>query len=489
MMAETAAANQLDGAQILNDLYEVIGKYVVMPTEAFHVATTLWIAATHAAPAFETAPRLVITSPEKRCGKSRLLDVIAGTCHDPLVTMNASVAALFRSIGGVHPPTLLLDEADTIFGSKKAAENNEDLRGLLNAGHQRGRTTLRCVGPNQIPTPFETFAFAALGGIGRMPDTITDRGICGVMRRRKTGEEVSSYRSRRDGPVLAAIRDRLAEWATAHLDELRAAEPKMPVEDRAADTWEPLISIADAAGGDWPKRARDACSSIVNEADSDDDKGSAGTKLLADIRQIFKTNTTDFVPTAELIAALHGLDESPWKEFLTARGLATKLKLYAVRPGHDTTGKIRGYQTSDFKESFDRYLPSNPSEASEPSETGGDQQKPSDGSKPSDASIRQKDLSVRRETPDQDTFLTDLTDLTDNPTEIGQEPPDADGEATLFTISEFTPPSGPGRCGTCGHHIATQNHRPDCTTQQTSQEPVTEAETLSMFDIPTLTYH
>ena len=56
----------------------------------------------------------------------------------------------------------------------------------------------------------------------------------------------------------------------------------------------------------------------------------------------------------------------------------------------------------------------------------------------------------------------------------------------------FTPPTGPGRCGTCGHHLATQNHRPDCTTQQTSQEPVAEADTLELFnieDIPTLTYH
>jgi hypothetical protein len=38
-----------------------------------------------------------------------------------------------------RPPTLMVDEADTIFGTKKAAENNEDVRGILNAGHQRNR--------------------------------------------------------------------------------------------------------------------------------------------------------------------------------------------------------------------------------------------------------------------------------------------------------------------------------------------------------------
>jgi hypothetical protein len=36
---------------------------------------------------------------------------------------------------------MLVDEADTIFGPK--ADGNEDLRGLLNAGHQRGRPAIR----------------------------------------------------------------------------------------------------------------------------------------------------------------------------------------------------------------------------------------------------------------------------------------------------------------------------------------------------------
>ncbi len=107
-----------------------------------------------------------------------------------------------------------------IFGSKKAAENNEDLRKLLNAGHQRGKPALRCVGPLQIPTQFNVFAMAALAGIGTMPDTITDRAVNIAMRRRAPGEKVSQFRSRRDGPKLAALRDRLAAWAAAHLDDL-----------------------------------------------------------------------------------------------------------------------------------------------------------------------------------------------------------------------------------------------------------------------------
>jgi hypothetical protein len=95
----------------------------------------MWCAASHAQQAWEHAPRLAVLSPEKRCGKSRLMDIAEAICYQPLVTVNASTAAVVRSITEGNQPTLMVDEADTIFGTKKAAENNEDIRGILNAGH------------------------------------------------------------------------------------------------------------------------------------------------------------------------------------------------------------------------------------------------------------------------------------------------------------------------------------------------------------------
>ena len=257
----------LDGAALLDELHTLLTTYVVLPTPEAADAITLWIAATHALPAFQHAPRLAIKSREKRCGKSRLLDVISGTCHIPLMTANATVAAVFRSLSEEHPPTLLIDEADTLFGTKKAAENNEDFRALLNAGHQRGRPALRCVGPQQAVTEFPTFAMAALAGIGDLPDTITDRAINLTMRRRKPGETVASYRARQDTPRLHGLRDRLAVWVGGQREHLTDAQPDMPVQDRAADTWEPLVAIADAAGGDWPGRARAAALIMTGEAE------------------------------------------------------------------------------------------------------------------------------------------------------------------------------------------------------------------------------
>ncbi|POX82196.1 DUF3631 domain-containing protein [Mycobacterium kansasii] len=408
------------GARMLDDLLGTLKRYVVFPDDHAAVAVALWIATTHALAAFECAPRLVITSPEKRCGKTRLLDVITGTCHRPLATANATVAAIFRSIGDDHPPTLVIDEADTIFGSKKVAENNEELRALLNAGHQRGRPALRCVGPMQTPTEFSTFAMVALAGIGTMPDTIVDRGVNITQRRRSAGEKVSQYRSRRDGPKLEQIRERLAKWAIDNIERLRQADPQMPVEDRAADTWEPLIAVADAAGGHWPDTARDACIALVNAADSADEDRSLATKLLTDIQATFTEHHTDFLPSGQLVTALRAIDDSPWSEFeLNTSKLAYRLRNFNIKPGRDTTGKIRGYRLDMFTDAFSRYTRQNPSD---PSETRPDQAQPSDGSKPSDGSGCQTESARQNENAGQHLYLTDLTGSDTPPAETSQNP-------------------------------------------------------------------
>ncbi|MBA3719855.1 MAG: DUF3631 domain-containing protein, partial [Nocardioidaceae bacterium] len=202
-----------DGAELLDELRTAVTTYCVLPSREHADAVVLWIAATHCLPAFDHATRLVIRSAEKRSGKSRLLELVDATCHRPLRTANATVAAIFRSLGGNHPPVLLFDEADSIFGSRKAAENNEDLRGLLNAGYQRGLPALRTVGPTHEPHAFPTFAMAALAGIGRMPDTVEDRAVIIPMRRRKPSEPVRPFRLRRDRPALCDLGDRLAQWA------------------------------------------------------------------------------------------------------------------------------------------------------------------------------------------------------------------------------------------------------------------------------------
>lgn len=353
----SATSSCRTGAELLDALLAALTRYVILPSPHAADAVVLWIAATHAQPAWAHAPRLVIRAPEKRCGKSRLLDVIEATCRAPFITVNASPAAVYRSITD-DPPVLLVDEADTIFGPK--AEGNEDLRGLLNAGHQRNRPAKRYDANSGRVESIPTFAMAALAGIGAMPDTIEDRAVIIRMRRRGPGETVAPYRHRRDRPALRQLAKELSQWLRADLPTLEKAEPPMPVEDRAADTWEPLVAVADHAGAHWPDRARAAAVTMTAESD-DDGEMSPRLRLLTDCRAAFGADKA--LPTAVLLHRLKADPEAPWGDYgatgLTAMRLGTLLREYGVRSANIRfpTGQAKGYQRADFLDAWARYCP------------------------------------------------------------------------------------------------------------------------------------
>lgn len=367
--------SDLYGSALLDELHSTLLRYVIFPTTEAGHATTLWIAATHAQAAWEHAPRLAVISPEKRCGKSRLMDMVEATAYNALVTVNISPAALVRCITEEDPPTLCLDEADTVFGPK-AADNHEDLRGLINSGHQRGRPYIRWDITSRAPELCPTFAMAVLAGIGDLPDTIMDRAIVVRMRRRAPGESVLPYRTRRDRPGLSALRDRLHGWVHGNLDVLQDSEPVMPVEDRAADTWEPLFAIADLAGPPWPHRAKVAALALIAAENAADVEASLGIRLLTDIRDVFTNWTVSFRTSQELVNDLMKIDEAPWRDMnLTTRRLSDLLRPYGIKPTKNTAGTARGYPVEDMSEAFTRYLePNRPEPSNRPnsrSETGG----------------------------------------------------------------------------------------------------------------------
>jgi Protein of unknown function (DUF3631) len=184
-------------------------------------------------------------------------------------------------------------------------------------------------------------------------------------------------------------------------------KPDMPVEDRAADTWEPLIAVAEAAGGHWPKTARAACKALVAGADAADEDDSLSIKLLVNIKQVFTAKKVSFLPSADLVAELRRLEESPWGEFeFNPSKLAHWLKNFGVKPGRDTTGTTRGYRLEDFTDAFQRYTRQNPSE---PSESVEEQRESSDGQEASDRSGCQTESTRQDETPASAPFLTGLT--------------------------------------------------------------------------------
>lgn len=360
--ADLKADRDQDGTDVLDELRAAIGRYVVLPSEEALTAVTLWVAASHIQPALQHAPRLAVVGPTKGCGKSRVLDVLHETVSRPMMTVNTSPAVVFRIIGE-DPPTLLVYEADTIFGPK--AGDKEDLRGLLNAGHQRNRPAWRISGPEHKPTAFPTFAMAALAGIGDLPDTIMDRAVVLRMQKRKPGEKVAPFRSRHSVPELNALRDRLAAWLTPLRGAAHRLVPPMPVEDRAADTWEPLVIVADLAGGYWPAQARAACLAMTRSEVVQDEQTTLKTRLLRDIRRVFEQQgDKETLRSHDLLAALVQDAEAPWTEYgtkgLNAYHLANLLRDFGISPANhrfENGRQAKAYARNQFLDAWARYCP------------------------------------------------------------------------------------------------------------------------------------
>ena len=361
-------APQLDGARILDDVAEFIGRYVAFPTPHALTAVALWAAHTHAPAAWYVTPRLVLDSAEPGSGKTRVLELLALLVLRPEMTISATVAAIFRMLA-VQPYTLLFDEVDAIFNPKNGG-NYEDLRALLNAGYKRGATIARCVGDAKKMTVqrFTVFAPVALAGLaGRMPSTITTRSVTIHMRRRAPGERVEPFRERYAAVEAAPLRESLADWLAAVEVDLVDARPAMPrgVEDRAAEVWEALLAVADAAGGDWPARARAACRYFV--LNSDPGELSFGVRLLGDVRELFEREQLDRMPSAAVVDALVKLDESPyadlWGKPLDQRRLAKELQRYGVQSGvikMPDGSTPRGYRIdgpTGLMDAWRRYVP------------------------------------------------------------------------------------------------------------------------------------
>jgi hypothetical protein len=108
-------AESVDGAQLLNDILDVLGRYLMLP-QGGAVAIALWILHSHTFDASSTSPFMVLKSPTKRAGKTRGMTILAGLVPRALPTSNISPAAVFRTIEA-YRPTLLVDEADSFLES------------------------------------------------------------------------------------------------------------------------------------------------------------------------------------------------------------------------------------------------------------------------------------------------------------------------------------------------------------------------------------
>ncbi|MGH7074492.1 MAG: DUF3631 domain-containing protein, partial [Stellaceae bacterium] len=346
---------------LLDALVCTLRQYVIVTREQAE-AVALWVIHSHTHDASDTSPKLVLKSAEKRSGKTRLVEVLSRVVARPLAVSGISAAALLRVIE-LNRPTVLLDEMDALMrGNREMAET---LRGFMNSGFDRG--TARMI--KNVPLPdggwepreFSTWCPQVLSGIGDLPETVRDRSIEIVMKRKLPSEKVKRLR-RRDGGELAEIARKLVRWAGDNMATLREAEPAIPdgLHDRAADAWEPLFAIADLAGGEWPNRGRKAAVALSGAGAAGEDN--IGSMLLADCREVF-ANRNGRISSAELVNALAYMAERPWADWrhgksITQATVAALLKRYEITTHNVRFGErtLKGYEMADFEDAFSRYL-------------------------------------------------------------------------------------------------------------------------------------
>ena len=355
----------VDGGELLLSLEDIFSRRVILPTYGT-VACALWVLHTYCYTAFVHTPRLHTKSPTKRCGKTVLLTLLAKLTSRAMFTSDLSAAVLFRVIERIRP-TVLIDEWDSMaFGDK-----GEALRNVLNSGFQSDGMTWRVERKGSggfEPHSFPTFAPVVVAGIGDLPETVADRSIMLTMRRKLPHEKTESIRGF-DG---LDWKRKCRRWALDNMDALAAARPTLPrgLNDRQADCWEPLLAIADLAGGDWPEVAREAVLAL-SQPDAIDDESAVA--LLADIRRFFEIHGGDRAFCADVHRYLIELPDAPWANFnrgqpMTRHKLGRMLSAFGIVSGtireDDRTDK--GWHSVQFTEVWRRYLPTAAPDGSAP---------------------------------------------------------------------------------------------------------------------------
>ena len=365
----------VDGAVLLNDLAASVKRFMSLSDHAA-AAIALWVMNSYIVVNHgHIAPIMAVTSPEKRCGKSTLLNWLYLLADRPLLAANITAAAVFRTVDAYHP-TLIIDEGDSFLG-----ESGDELRGILNSGHSRHTAfVIRVCGEEMEPRRFSTWGCKAIALIGKLEgrfSTLADRSIEIQLRRKMPGERLMKLRHAGIAHFEELAR-RCARFASDHGARIGSARPDIPdvLNDRAQDNWESLLAIADLAGGTWPRLARTVALALSGGADTSGGDG-IGVQLLSDLRRHFEAGNATSYPTTTLLQFLNEIDDAPWPAFakgkpMTARHLSRLLHPYGILPKNIRVGNTvpKGYDVADFADAFSRYLPDNRYNATSQSNSG-----------------------------------------------------------------------------------------------------------------------
>lgn len=346
----------VNGAALADEIRDRLRAHVVFERATDADALAVWVLGAYAMDVWGLFPKVMITAPERACGKSTLANVLATVAPRALSASNATAAAIFRGIE-LWAPTLVLDEVDTWLDEKP------ELRGVINSGHDRdGAHILRCVGDDHEPRQFSTWCPMIISGIGKPADTIVSRSIVVSLRRRLPHEKVTRRPADLKNQMIR-VRRQAMRWVDDNRIRLGTLDIEPPEcgDDRRLDNFVPLYRVAAVLGGEWPHRIEAA---YLAGADSDEAEESAGVMLLRDLMEMIeRQGNPSALSSDDIVCTLASDDSKPWIEWrrgkpANARTFAKALRPYGVRSRDIkmTDGSVRkGYRVADIRDAFVRY--------------------------------------------------------------------------------------------------------------------------------------
>jgi hypothetical protein len=372
---------------LLGEVRDWLRKYIFLTDDCL-LAVSAWVMAAWLARVWDRFPHVGITSPEMRCGKTRLLELLKQICPNANFATSLTGPALYRSMGGKDLPTLLMDEAQSL--ARRGSEASEVLREIFCGSISKDATVKRCVGPNFTPTDFPIYCPKVVALIGKLDGVLADRCLP-VPMRRITNHDRKVVPGRMsvieaEGLDLAV---KLLEWSVRDSTQENArtiynALEVFPIANaRMAELLLPLqtVAILDASPAYAPASIHSSYSSSedgqpdalrilhayahgLDESAREPERQSSGVRLLSACRDIWATEWAgkEFLPTRDLLRLLLDREDEGWTEFpngnpLTAEKLRNLLGEYDIRPTRDGKQTCRGYYRKHFVDAWSRYLP------------------------------------------------------------------------------------------------------------------------------------
>jgi putative DNA primase/helicase len=342
----------IDTRVLLTGVITQFRRYVVAHDEA-SVAIVLWIffAWVHEAIAVHS-PLLVFTSAEGDTGKTTACGVIQQLTPRSYPAAELTGPNLYRFVDHVHP-TLIIDDADRLL------ERKPDLVHIINVSWTRGTRIPRQ--DHGVTRWFDPFCPKVIAGVNvRLPKTTATRPITVKLWPKLRSDKVERFRHSDDDEFLT-LRRKLARWAADNAAALKDARPVMPpgFNNRAVMNWELLLAIADLAGGDWPKLARQAAIKLSRQRR----EPSENKRLLGAFRELFSKHGS-MLTSADVQRLLTADPISEWADFrghgpISQRQIAVLLDPFDIHPDviHPKGRRAeRGYKAEWFARAFLHFL-------------------------------------------------------------------------------------------------------------------------------------